>query len=85
MTLTHQDLKSKLGQAVDILRGPIDSADYKQYIVSMFFLKWLSDRFDEEVELAVEAGVPRDVAVTDVDEHQFAVPEAAAGATSPVP
>ena len=77
MALTHQDMESMLWQAVDILRGQIDSADYKQYIVSMLFLKWLSDRFDEEVELAVEAGVPHDVAVTDVDEHQFAVPAAA--------
>ena len=77
MALTHRDLESKLWQAADILRGQIDSADYKNYIFSMLFLKRLSDRFDEEVELAVESGVPRDVAVSDVDEHQFAVPEAA--------
>ena len=77
MTLTSQALQSKLWQAADILRGQIDSSDYKNYIFSMLFLKRLSDRFDEEVELAVNSGVPRVVAVSDIDEHQFAVPESA--------
>ena len=77
MALTTQELQTKLWQAADILRGQIDSADYKNYIFSVLFLKRLSDRFDEEVDAAVAAGVPRDVALTDMDEHQFAVPEAA--------
>ena len=74
MALSTQELKTKLWQAADILRGQIDSADYKNYIFSMLFLKRLSDRFDEEVEAAVAAGVPRDVAIADMDEHQFALP-----------
>ena len=43
----------------------------------MLFLKRLSDRFDEEVAIAVAAGVPQAAAVADPDEHQFAVPESA--------
>ena len=43
----------------------------------MLFLKRLSDRFDEEVEIAVASGVPQAAAVNDPDEHQFAVPETA--------
>ena len=83
MALTSQELQTKLWQAADILRGQIDSADYKNYIFSLLFLKRLSDRFDEEVELAVRTGVPREVAVADMDEHQFAVPaEASLGARS---
>ena len=59
MPLTSQELQSKLWQAADILRGQIDSADYKNYIFSILFLKRLSDRFDEEVEGAVSTrGVP---------------------------
>ena len=57
MTLTSQELQSKLWQAADILRGQIDAADYKNYIFSILFLKRLSDRFDEEVEDAVAEGV----------------------------
>ena len=77
MPLTSQELQSKLWQAADILRGQIDSSDYKSYIFSMLFLKRLSDRFDEEVAIAVAAGVPQAAAVADPDEHQFAVPETA--------
>jgi len=77
MPLTGQELQSKLWQAADILRGQIDSSDYKSYIFSMLFLKRLSDRFDEEVAIAVASGVPQVVAAKDPDEHQFAVPEAA--------
>ena len=77
MPLTGQELKTKLWQAADILRGQIDSADYKNYIFSMLFLKRLSDRFDEEVEAAMGLGIPRHIAIEDRDEHQFMVPESA--------
>ena len=77
MPLTRLELESKLWQAADILRGQIDSADYKNYIFSILFLKRLSDRFDEEVGNAVASGVPSDVALNDRDEHEFFVPEPA--------
>ena len=77
MALTTQELESKLWQAADILRGQIDSADYKNYIFSILFLKRLSDRFNEEVQNAVNAGVPLEIALTERDEHEFFVPEQA--------
>ena len=77
MPLTSPELQTKLWRAADILRGQIDSADYKNYIFSLLFLKRLSDRFDEEAEAAISLGIPRDVAVEDRDEHQFMVPKSA--------
>ena len=77
MPLTKQELESKLWQAADILRGQIDSADYKNYIFSILFLKRLSDRFDEEIQNAVASGVPMETAISDRDEHEFFVPESA--------
>ena len=71
MALSRAELESKLWQAADILRGQIDAADYKNYIFSLLFLKRLSDRFGEEVEHAVAAGVPRETALKDPDEHEF--------------
>ena len=74
MPLTKAELESKLWGAADILRGQINSTDYKNYIFSMLFLKRLSDRFEEEVEEVVAEGVSRQVALSEPDEHEFFVP-----------
>ncbi|MDE0163105.1 MAG: class I SAM-dependent DNA methyltransferase [Acidimicrobiaceae bacterium] len=74
MPLTTTELESKLWGAADILRGQIDSSDYKNFIFSVLFLKRLSDRFAEEVDSAVGAGLDREVAESDHDEHEFFVP-----------
>lgn len=72
-TLTRDQLERYLWSAADILRGSIDSSDYKGYIFGLLFLKRLSDRFDEECEaLRAEGADPEDP-----DEHQFFVPKRA--------
>jgi type I restriction enzyme M protein len=70
-------LNSHLWAAADILRGSIDSSDYKNYIFGFLFLKRLSDRFEEEAEHLIAEGEDEDVAWTDPDEHQFFVPKRA--------
>ena len=46
--ITKQQLKSYLWESANILRGKIDSGDFKHYILGMLFFKRLSDVFDEE-------------------------------------
>jgi type I restriction enzyme M protein len=71
--LTQAKLEGYLWSAADILRGSIDSSDYKGFIFGMLFLKRLSDRFDEECDALIVDGSDPD----DKDEHQFFVPKRA--------
>jgi type I restriction enzyme M protein len=71
--LTIDALERYLWSAADILRGSIDSSDYKGFIFGLLFLKRLSDRFEEECEALVAAGDDPE----DKDNHQFFVPKRA--------
>ncbi|MDQ0157928.1 type I restriction-modification system subunit M [Robertmurraya andreesenii] len=49
--LTSQEkINSVLWQAADTFRGKIDSSTYKDYILTMLFIKYLSDSYKEKVE-----------------------------------
>jgi type I restriction enzyme M protein len=71
--LTREQLEGYLWAAADILRGSIDSSDYKNFIFGLLFLKRLSDRFNEECEQLVTEGIDPE----QHDEHQFFVPKRA--------
>lgn len=75
--LTRTELENHLWRSADILRGSIDSSDYKIYIFGFLFLKRLSDRFEEEAREAIRQGLPEDVAYNDADEHEFFLVERA--------
>jgi len=75
--LTFDKLKTKVWEAADILRGSIDSFDYKNYIFGLLFLKRLSDVFEEEAMKVEKETGDKNLAWNDPDEHQFFVPERA--------
>ena len=75
--LSVDELEKHLWAAADILRGSIDSSDYKTYIFGLLFLKRLSDRFEEEAEKLIAERVPEAAAWGDRDNHQFFVPDRA--------
>ena len=41
-------LESHLWEAANILRGPVDAADFKTYVFPLLFFKRISDVYDEE-------------------------------------
>lgn len=75
--LALDELYNHLWKSADILRGSIDSSDYKIYIFGFLFLKRLSDRFEEEAQECIRQGLAADIAYGDPDEHEFFVPERA--------
>lgn len=77
--LTLQELESHLWKSADILRGSIDSSDYKSYIFGLLFIKRLSDVFIEHRnELLKTHGLEMgELLAEDPDQYQFYVPEEA--------
>ncbi|WP_420125876.1 type I restriction-modification system subunit M [Longimicrobium sp.] len=74
--LTLQQLEAHLWGAADILRGSIDSGDYKHYIFGLLFFKRLSDVWEEEYEERIAQYGDEELAA-DPDEHRFHIPAGA--------
>lgn len=75
-TLTLSQLESHLWKAADILRGRIDSSDYKHYIFGLLFFKRLSDVWAEEFDARMAQYNDAELAA-DPDEHRFDIPDGA--------
>lgn len=75
MTITQQELESRLKAAANALRGPVDPADFKTYVFPMLFWKWISDTWIYEHDVALdELGDDLDDEV-EADYHRFEMPE----------
>ncbi|WP_417430960.1 type I restriction-modification system subunit M [Kiloniella sp.] len=72
--LTLDQLETHLWGAADILRGSIDSGDYKHYIFGLLFYKRLCDVWEEEYEERLAEYHDAELAA-DPDEHRFHIPE----------
>ncbi len=67
-------LESHLWEAANILRGPVDAADFKTYIFPLLFFKRISDVYDEEFAAAVaESGGDQEYARF-AEHHRFQIP-----------
>lgn len=73
-TLTLPQLESFLWKSADILRGKIDSSDYKKYIFGLLFYKRMSDVWDEEYAAVMKEYDNEDIAHADYN-HRFQVPK----------
>ncbi len=72
-SISLSQLENHLWESANILRGPVDAADFKTYIFPLLFFKRICDVWDEEYqEIAQEMGDP---ALTMFPEsHRFQVP-----------
>lgn len=72
--LTLPQLEAFLWKSADILRGKIDSSDYKKYIFGLLFYKRMSDVWDEEYSSVMKEYNDEDIARADYN-HRFQVPK----------
>ena len=69
-------LESHLWEAANILRGPVDAADFKSYVFPLLFFKRLSDVHDEEYRIAMEESGGDEEYARFSQNYRFQVPEA---------
>lgn len=48
--ITQQDINDAVWKACDTFRGSIDPSVYKDYVLTMLFIKYLSDVYDDKME-----------------------------------
>jgi len=73
--VSQQELESWLWGAADILRGPVDPGNFRDFIFPLLFLKRLSDTWDDEHARALEAWGDQLTDEIARDFHKFDIPK----------
>jgi type I restriction enzyme M protein len=71
--MTLQELEQYLWRAADILRGPIEVSEYKNYILTLLFYKRLSDVYMEEYQENLKKY--KDKTIAKKKFHRFLIPD----------
>lgn len=74
MTIDINVLESHLWESANILRGPVDAADFKTYIFPLLFLKRICDVWDEERQQILDETGDETLAAFP-ESHRFQIPE----------
>jgi type I restriction enzyme M protein len=73
--ITLNQFESHLWEAANILRGPVDAADFKTYVFPLLFFKRISDVHDEERRAALKVYEGDEEAAQFPENYRFQVPE----------
>jgi type I restriction enzyme M protein len=71
------ELEAHLWESANILRGPVDQADFKSYVFPLLFLKRICDVYDEEFEQALAESDGDLEYAAFAENHRFQVPAGA--------
>ena len=71
--MTKQDQQNLLGKTLwkiaDTLRGSMDADDFRDYMLSFLFLRYLSDNYETEAKKELVAEYPSGIAIINADEN----------------
>lgn len=68
-------LENHLWESANILRGPVDAADFKTYIFPLLFFKRISDVYDEETSVALDESDGDEQYALFPENHRFQIPK----------
>jgi type I restriction enzyme M protein len=66
MALKKSDLYSSLWASCDELRGGMDASQYKDYVLFMLFIKYISDKYGKSDDFAPSVIIPKGASFTDM-------------------
>ena len=70
-------IEDKLWKTADALRGSMDASEYRNVVLGLIFLKYVSDSFETKYEELVKSDYPEDAEDPDMylSENIFWVPQ----------
>ena len=74
--ITLSQLENHLWESANILRGPVDAADFKTYIFPLLFLKRICDVWDDEYQEIIGENGDEELA-SFPESHRFQIPDGA--------
>src|SRR3982074_1052539 len=66
MAIKKSDLYSSLWQSCDELRGGMDASQYKDYVLFMLFIKYVSDKYGDSDDFAPPVTIPKGASFQDM-------------------
>ena len=66
MAIKKSDLYSSLWQSCDELRGGMDATQYKDYVLFMLFIKYITDKYGDSTDFAPPVTIPKCASFTDM-------------------
>ena len=66
MALKKSDLYSSLWASCDELRGGMDASQYKDYVLFMLFIKYVTDKYDDSTDFAPSVTIPKGASFKDM-------------------
>ncbi|MEQ1892961.1 MAG: class I SAM-dependent DNA methyltransferase [Planctomycetota bacterium] len=66
MAIRKSDLYASIWASCDELRGGMDASQYKDYVLFMLFIKYISDKYGKSSDFAPPVVIPRGASFTDM-------------------
>ena len=66
MALKKSDLYSSIWASCDELRGGMDASQYKDYVLFMLFIKYVTDKYGDSTDFTPPVTIPKGASFADM-------------------